>query len=113
MYAYGFLDDEETSGYYYKSAIVNGEMSWSYGFAVTADINWGGSMNIYDANGDLLDSDKYEVAIWDKNFNEMTEFIYDGTDIYDPADDNNTVVGTDFFVVVRLKEAVDFYIAIF
>ena len=35
------------------------------------------------------------------------------TDIYDPADDNNTVVGTDFFVVVRLKEAVDFYIAIF
>jgi len=38
--------------------------------------NWGASLNVMDGNGDIMDSAKYTVKIYDQNFNEMTDWIF-------------------------------------
>ena len=67
--------------------------------------NWGASLNVMDGNGDIMDSAKYTVKIYDQNFNEMADVIYDGLDIYKESDDDFSV--TDKVIYIQITVNVD------
>ena len=93
----------EDNGGSYDSLKVNAVSGSYYYFKINADAKWGASLCVMDGNGNVLDSAKYTVKIFDQDFDEMTDVVYDGTDVYHTTDDNYTVVGKTLYIEVLLS----------
>ncbi|MBR2321696.1 MAG: hypothetical protein IKA57_06130 [Clostridia bacterium] len=112
-YAERIFDVSSNQSGFYESNNLAGVNGAYYYFKVNKDTNWGASLLLKDGDENVLDAAKYEVKLYDTNFNEITDFIYDGSNIYDPADENKSIVGTNFYIMVTLKADTEFYICVF
>ncbi len=112
-YAERIFDVSSNQSGFYESNNLDGVNGAYYYFKVNKDTNWGASLLLKDGDENVLEAAKYEVKLYDTNFNEITDFIYDGSDIYDPADENKSIVGTNFYIMVTLKADTEFYICVF
>ena len=50
-----------------------------------------------------MDMENYEFTCYDQNFNELTDVIYDGSDVHHSTDDSYSVVGKVIYVGIMLK----------
>jgi hypothetical protein len=100
-----FAYELKNNGGSYDSLKVDCESGSYYYFKIDADARWGASLNVMDGNGVIMDRTKYTVKIYDQNFIEMTDVIYDGTDIYKESDDDFSV--TDKLIYIQITVNVD------
>ena len=100
-----FAYELKNNGGSYVSQNVNCQGGSYYYFKIDANAKWGASLHVMDGNGAIMDSSKYTVKIYDQNFIEMTDVIYDGTDIFKESDDDFTV--TDKLIYIQITVNVD------
>ena len=87
-----------------KSDLITAVSGDAIFFRIESDAPWGASMNVYSDNETtILESSKYTVKVYDEYFKELTDVIYDGTDVYHTTDDNYTVTDKTIYIEVTLK----------
>ena len=87
-----------------KSAVVSGNNGDILFFRIEKDAPWGASMNLYsDDETTSLDPTKYTVVVYDEYFHELTDVVYDGTDVYHTTDDTYSVIGKTLYIGVVLS----------